>query len=272
MKTVIIHDNDNDGLCAAWAVLQANPEATCVPMCRDTLPPAHVIKDAHVFLLDFCYKTELLSELLEIADSVRIIDHHKTTLATYSALSDQDGGRCRLTYSDNASSCMLAWNAYNSTRAPLLLRYVQDRDLYRWELPDSRDYNAGIGKLTSIDDVERAMSRSKNEVIAAGKIINAERQTRIDAALESARDVKIAGLAVKLTSCNYDVISDVGAELAKNRAFGATYSERDGKRFFSLRSAENGMDVSQVAAKFGGGGNKHAAGFSVSLDHELASI
>ena len=32
---------------------------------------------------------------------------------------------------------------------------------------------------------------------------------------------------------------------------------------FSLRSEEGGLDVSEIAKKFGGGGHKHSAGFKV---------
>jgi nanoRNase/pAp phosphatase (c-di-AMP/oligoRNAs hydrolase) len=44
-------------------------------------------------------------------------------------------------------------------------------------------------------------------------------------------------------------------------------------KVYSLRSKEGGEDVSIIAAKFGGGGHKHAAGFSVPLiqSHEDAS-
>ena len=40
---------------------------------------------------------------------------------------------------------------------------------------------------------------------------------------------------------------------------------------FSLRSGESGVDVSSVAKKFGGGGHKNAAGFSVSSLEELSN-
>ena len=40
-------------------------------------------------------------------------------------------------------------------------------------------------------------------------------------------------------------------------------------RIFSLRSTEDGLDVSEIASKFGGGGHKHAAGFSVPLEEAL---
>jgi uncharacterized protein len=36
----------------------------------------------------------------------------------------------------------------------------------------------------------------------------------------------------------------------------------DGKEMaFSLRSAPDGLDVSEIAKRFGGGGHQHAAGF-----------
>jgi len=41
---------------------------------------------------------------------------------------------------------------------------------------------------------------------------------------------------------------------------------------FSLRSQEGGIDVSEIAIKFGGGGHKHAAGFKVDRNHILAKI
>ena len=47
------------------------------------------------------------------------------------------------------------------------------------------------------------------------------------------------------------------------RPFGACYFDRqDGKRQWSLRSTDNGVDVSEIARKRGGGGHKHAAGFT----------
>ena len=42
------------------------------------------------------------------------------------------------------------------------------------------------------------------------------------------------------------------------------YFETKDKRIYSLRSqGENGVDVSMIASKFGGGGHRNAAGFSI---------
>ncbi len=52
-----------------------------------------------------------------------------------------------------------------------------------------------------------------------------------------------------------------------------TFTDHQLKGAFSLRSEEGGQDVSEIAAMFGGGGHKHAAGFKLAGDelHRLES-
>ena len=58
------------------------------------------------------------------------------------------------------------------------------------------------------------------------------------------------------------LFSDIAGELAKDRPFGACYFDRgDGKRQWSLRSRDGGIDVAEVAKANGGGGHRNAAGF-----------
>jgi nanoRNase/pAp phosphatase (c-di-AMP/oligoRNAs hydrolase) len=64
--------------------------------------------------------------------------------------------------------------------------------------------------------------------------------------------------------------SDAGNILSEGRAFAATYYDTDKSRVFSLRSSKGGVDVGEVAKLFGGGGHKHAAGFSVPRFNYLA--
>lgn len=60
--------------------------------------------------------------------------------------------------------------------------------------------------------------------------------------------------------------SEIGEELAKNRPFSVTYRDRkDGKREYSLRSRDGGLDVSVIAKQFGGGGHPQAAGFELPI-------
>jgi nanoRNase/pAp phosphatase (c-di-AMP/oligoRNAs hydrolase) len=58
--------------------------------------------------------------------------------------------------------------------------------------------------------------------------------------------------------------SEAGDEMCKGKPFAATYYvDKDGMYNFSLRSSEDGIDVSEIAKVYGGGGHKHAAGFKV---------
>ena len=53
--------------------------------------------------------------------------------------------------------------------------------------------------------------------------------------------------------------SEGANQLAQNAPFAAAYYDRADGRVFSLRSV--GIDVSEIAARYGGGGHHHAAGF-----------
>jgi oligoribonuclease NrnB/cAMP/cGMP phosphodiesterase (DHH superfamily) len=66
--------------------------------------------------------------------------------------------------------------------------------------------------------------------------------------------------------------SDAGNIMSIGQPFAATYYDSDKHRVFSLRSATDGLDVSEIAKEFGGGGHVHAAGFKVPRSHELAKV
>jgi nanoRNase/pAp phosphatase (c-di-AMP/oligoRNAs hydrolase) len=58
--------------------------------------------------------------------------------------------------------------------------------------------------------------------------------------------------------------------MSKGEPFAACYWDTPESRVFGLRSGEDGADVSEIAKQYGGGGHKHAAGFKVPREHELA--
>ena len=63
----------------------------------------------------------------------------------------------------------------------------------------------------------------------------------------------------------YTMSSDAGHEMAKGRPFAACYWDTPEGRVFSLRSNDEGIDVSEVAKQYGGGGHRNASGFRVSF-------
>ena len=61
------------------------------------------------------------------------------------------------------------------------------------------------------------------------------------------------------------LLSETLHELAKGQPFAIGYFDSDGQRIYSLRSDFDGVDVSKIAKNHGGGGHKHAAGFTTSI-------
>jgi hypothetical protein len=84
------------------------------------------------------------------------------------------------------------------------------------------------------------------------------------------RRITIAGHSVPVASMPYTMASDAGHLLSEGEPFAAVYWDTAEHRQFSLRSRPEGLDVAAICQGFGGGGHKHAAGFRVGREHELA--
>jgi len=65
--------------------------------------------------------------------------------------------------------------------------------------------------------------------------------------------------------------SQLGERLSAGYPFCVIWHDRDGRRYYSLRSREDGADVAAIATSYGGGGHTHAAGFSVPLGPDSPS-
>jgi nanoRNase/pAp phosphatase (c-di-AMP/oligoRNAs hydrolase) len=105
--------------------------------------------------------------------------------------------------------------------------------------------------------------------VREGAAILRREQQIIKDHVAAAYEAELAGHHI--LACNATTLfSDIAGEMAKGRPFGLCWFDRaDGKRQYSLRSDEQGVDVSEVAKQFGGGGHKHAAGFALGMRHGI---
>ena len=68
-------------------------------------------------------------------------------------------------------------------------------------------------------------------------------------------------------SMSHALASAAGDELSKDNAFAIIWHDtRDGVRVSIRSQREGGLDVSEIAKIYGGGGHRNAAGFTVSRD------
>ena len=80
------------------------------------------------------------------------------------------------------------------------------------------------------------------------------------------RRMVIGGHQVPVANLPYTLTSDAGHKLAQGEPFAGCYWDTPAGRVFSLRSTKDGLDVAEIAKKYGGGGHKNASGFRMPYD------
>ncbi len=277
---VIYHGNCADGFSAAWCFWRKyGAGADYVAGVYQQDPPDVAGRD--VYLVDFSYKRAVVERMLAEANTVTLIDHHKTAIDDLQPLFMQDswtGKPKQLAhFTDlNRSGATLAWDyLFPGEDRPLLLGHIEDRDLWRFKLPHTREIQANVFSYEySFEQWDKLMSAGQAELLqmtVAGAAI--ERKHHKDIAELVAvckRRMVIGGHDIPVASLPYTLVSDAAHLMSKDEAFAACYWDTPEGRVFGLRSGEDGADVSEIAKQYGGGGHKHAAGFKVPRDHELA--
>lgn len=268
---VIYHGNCADGFSGAWCFWKHfGDEAEYFPGVYQKDPPD--VTGRVVYLVDFSYKREVVRAMVHSALKVTLIDHHKTAIED---LEDLPG---LFMYTDlNRSGATLAWDfLFPNKPRPLLLGHIEDRDLWRFKLPHTREIQAAVFSheytFEKWDELMRADSFDLMKLTVAGEAI--ERKHRKDVAELLAvcqRRMTIGGYDVPVASLPYTMSSDAGHQMSQGEPFAACYWDTAESRTFSLRSADDGLDVSDIAKEYGGGGHAKAAGFKVPRSHPLAS-
>jgi oligoribonuclease NrnB/cAMP/cGMP phosphodiesterase (DHH superfamily) len=122
---------------------------------------------------------------------------------------------------------------------------------------------------------DELMDRDVTDLIAEGRAIERKHFKDIKELLGVVtRRMNIGGHNVPVANLPYIHVSDAAHELAKGEPFAGCYWDTPQGRVFGLRSSDDGMDVSEIAKQYGGGGHRNAAGFKVSYDkaRELESF
>ena len=253
-KVLVLYHNDADGFGAAYALWKKYRDgAHYIPVQYQEDQPEIPEGVEKIYIVDFSYSRGILEEL-NLFYEVLVIDHHKTA---QEALADLPFA----IFDTQRSGAVLTWETIHDTKAPDLLYYVQDRDLWLWELPLSEEINLGISALPL--DFEVWDKTPLNGLLATGESIKKFRDQQIERTLKNVRMMSVMGHEVPAVNTNVNT-SEVGDALCRIyplAKFSVMYFDRqDGKRVFSLRSRGD-FDVSMVARVFGGGGHKNAAGF-----------
>jgi nanoRNase/pAp phosphatase (c-di-AMP/oligoRNAs hydrolase) len=220
------------------------------------------LKNKEIYLIDFSFKEPLMKKIVRENKRVIALDHHVSAEKTTKMAHEH-------VYALNHSGAVIAWNYFHPKKCvPTLLRHIEDIDLWKLKLPQTRELMSFM-ELAEYDfkiwdkivrDLENP--KRKKNYVAKGALLQFYEKKLVDRLVQKAALVKFAGY--KTLSVNSPILqSEIGAALVKLKPpIGIVWSEKEGGVRVSLRS-DGKADVSKIAAKYGGGGHKAAAGFSV---------
>ena len=282
---VIYHAGCRDGWAAAFVAHAYYHGAADFFAAYYGQEPPPVTHGQRVFLLDFCYKRDVLVALAKRCD-LAVLDHHKTAQADVDGLSRH---LLEVVFDMDRSGAGIAWDYFyggdkhdgfvlgrpiGDVLRPWWVNYVEDRDLWRWALPDSRLVNAYLGALPfTFDGWREGVSISLDQAKTMGRAIDQKvgqyvAEVSKNAAWGFVYDTTGASLfgeavpIVNVPQCDVsEVLEFLMSEHDVDSAV-AWWQRADGLFQYSLRSTERSrLDVSALAKRCGGGGHRQAAGF-----------
>ena len=228
-----------------------------------------------IYIVDFSYDATTLVALESAFECpVRVIDHHKSAeagLMEFDRLKDnEESGVFFCLYK---SGCVMTWDFFfkGSEETPDILLYVQDRDLWKFEIENSKEVNAYIATMD--EDFEVWDSFFAPVAYDCGVAILKFQQEQIKRRL---KDVVLRSLHTPEpffnnypdipfvnASENQSELGDALCRAYPEAPFSVSYCDRaNGVRSYSLRS-RNGFDVSVVCKAMGGGSHPGAGGFTL---------
>lgn len=259
----------------------------------------------------------LSNDIISLANShlplhkIIVIDHHRSTDTLMKYIIENNIATrvpIDVTYDEHLSGATLTAKYLDCTNAKYatLYKLIEDWDLWKFELPYSKELRASIGdwlfKLIKANDYEGALAEmsdiaerlrvagAREILIDSGAFILREKQKRIAAMVKDSTLAVSARAAVAVVKLPDDLesaesyISELGNALAlyamhehKSAEFavGMVVNEDKERGVYkvSLRCAEDKyVDLSTLAAILGGGGHMKAAGFTVPNSHNLSEL
>lgn len=263
----IYHADCADGFGAAWSLKEALGEEN-VDFYKGKYPgnPPDPTDRSIVYFLDFAYPTEMMREFVESADKVIVLDHHKTAYLNLKEFIDN--GEIEAVLDMDRSAAMITWDYFFPDKEPPeLFWYIQDFDLRRELLPHCEEVMASVFSYDYYFSVWDDLVKIEipNMIIDGAAMIrstNNDIQEFIDIA---AHTINIQGYVVPIINVPFFWATKACEMMIEQSGapFAMSYWDAKERRYFSLRSLSQKVDVSQIAEQYGGGGHPYAAGFNL---------
>lgn len=263
-QTVIVyHGKCPDGFGGAYAAWKKfGDTAEYIPMQYGKPIPEHM-DGRDIIFIDFCFEQEKMDALRAVAQSVTVLDHHEGVRSVATSFPG--------VFDPARSGATIAWEYFHPQEpAPFLFEYLEDYDLYRFSLPDTKALNAYLTLEPYdferwneiIETLENPDTRLK--LLERGRIYAEHTDKLIEHIGASADLVEFEGHTVYLSGTVLQAFTDyLGHNLAtKQPPFAIMVRPAANGLRVSLRG-DGTIDVAKLAQKYGGNGHPSAAAFKL---------
>lgn len=255
---VIYHNHCNDGLASAAIFYSLYQDCDFIPMTHGFKLPK--FNKEVILFLDFSLPQDEMIKLMS-NNKIYIIDHHISAFYLKDLLPEGE-------YILNKEFCgaMLTWKELFESPEPLLLKYINDRDLWLNQLPKYKEVFNGLNledktieNLNKLifdeDQLKIVKDLEKNGSIVLKHLEKNYPLLKKKVYIEEFNDLSVGYLNSPLYQ------SDLGNFIIENFDvdFAAVYHFDGEKTVFSLRG-KNKVNLSEIAKSYNGGGHFNAAG------------
>lgn len=290
---IIYHNNCSDGFGAAWVAYthytynavyipwDAGDTTNLIIYLNGLIETNYLDRNDGLLSFDLAWEYDTLQQLKSLFYKAEVYDHHISSRRSIP-------NEVMYFHFDNTiSGVQLAWNYfYPGAEMPLLLQYIQDRDLWEFKLENSREINEGIHSLlhlTDFNEWDKAVRDCNflSKALRVGTKIQRKKIEKVTRACSRATLKQIGNHRVYILEVDSNsryLRSDIGSTLYSRKCestdgnFECDYvlmwfwSEENRRYWVSLRSNKensNAPDVGIIAKSLSpnGGGHKNAAGF-----------
>jgi len=220
------------------------------------------LKDSNVIIGDFSFDKETLLRINNISNMLIVLDHHESASMVLNDLPF-----CK--FDNTKSGARLVYEyLFNTKRVPLLIEYIEDRDLWLWEKDYSKEISAYLSILDK-SDLDLWINLLQNEAyllstINIGNGILTYQEQSVKSKCKNAEDnlVSWCGEYTVPFINTTTLISEIGNKLSEEYPFAIMYFITNDSIVFSFRSSDKNIDLTKLSLPRG---HKHAAGRSFLL-------
>ncbi|MFH0890972.1 MAG: hypothetical protein V1856_02990 [Candidatus Liptonbacteria bacterium] len=257
---VVYHGDCPDGFSGAWAAWKKFGNKAEYIAAFDRHNPPLGLEGKEVYLIDFTYSMPVMEVLCKNVRRLIAIDHHISQAESVKVAHENS-------FALDHSGAVLAWHYFHpKKKTPKLLTYVEDYDIWNLKfkqtmsvraLMDALHYNFRVWDRLA-KDMDNPKSAAKR--VTEGNLVLAAETKELNRLLGYAEEVFFEGM--KVMAVNSPILKDrLGNELhRKHPPLAIIWCRERNHNHISLRS-DGSVDVSKIAAKYGGAGHKAAAGF-----------